>query len=144
MDKDFEIGQSNEIIKSGKIYDLHNLYNITGIILDRNLSQLKIMFKPASEYGEGNPSLVLNFRNIDYLEFSLNTMGILGLDEMGYKSPEDRDNNWLMNEQQSTPEDHLFLRLLDGDGNDFIRVHCQKISFFDKDHDLEKIASSKQ
>lgn len=34
MKKGFEIGQSNEIIKTGKIYDLHNIYEFVGVFLN--------------------------------------------------------------------------------------------------------------
>jgi len=34
MKKGFEIGQSNEIIKTGKIYDLHNIYEFIGVFLN--------------------------------------------------------------------------------------------------------------
>lgn len=66
----------------------------------------------------------MNFEAVDYLEFSPNfgSRIVCGLEDMGYKSPGDRDDEWLLDEQQSTPDDHLFFRL---EGGDFIRVHCQ-------------------
>ncbi len=125
MEKSFEIGQSNEIIKTGKVYDLHNLYNFVGVILKGNSRQLQILFEPNSEYGKNQLPISLNFEEIDYLEFSpdFGVRVVSGLDEMGYKSPEDRDDEWLKGEKHITPEDHLFFRLDEGD---FIRVHCRK------------------
>jgi len=124
MNKGFEIGQSNEIIKAGKIYDLHNLYDFIGIVLKAKDRRLQLLFEPNPEYGKGQLPISLNFEEIDYLEFSPNfgTRVISGLDEMGYKNPEDRDDEWLMDEKQATSNDHLFFRM---DGGDFIRVHCQ-------------------
>jgi len=124
MKKGFRIGQSNEIVKSGKIYDLHNLYDFVGIILKGKERRLQILFDPNLEHGKDQLSISLNFEEIDYLEFSPNfgARVISGLEEIGYKNPEDRDDEWLMDEQQATSSDHLFFRL---DGGDFIRVHCQ-------------------
>jgi len=42
---------------------------------------------------------------------------------MGYKNPDDIDDNWLMTEKQANSNDHLFLRF---DKNDFIRIYCQE------------------
>ena len=124
MKKGFEIGQSNEIIKAGKIYDLHNLYDFIGVVLKAKDRRFQILFEPNPEYGKGQLPISLSFEEIDYLEFSPNfgTRVVSGLDEMGYKNPEDRDDEWLMDEQQATCNDHLFFRM---DGGDFIRVHCQ-------------------
>lgn len=124
MKKGFVIGQSNELIKAGKVYDLHNLYDFVGIVLKGKDCRLQILFEPNSEYGKDQLPISLNFEAIDYLEFSPNfgTRVVDGLDEMGYKNPEDRDDEWLMDEQQATSDDHLIFRL---DGGDFIRVHCQ-------------------
>lgn len=124
MKKDFEIGQSNEVIKSEKIYDLHNSYDYVGLILKSKERQLQILFEPNSEYGKGNLSVSFVFKSLNYLEFSPNfgTKVVSGLDEMGYKSPSDRDDNWLLSPQQASSDDHLFFRLENGD---FIRVHSK-------------------
>jgi hypothetical protein len=124
MEKKFSIGQSNEIIKDDKIFDLHNSYEFIGIVLKSKERYFQILFEPSPEYGKGKLPVSLHFDAIDYLEFSPNfgTRLIYGLDEIGYKNPDDRDEEWLLSEQQSTHDDHLFFRL---DGGDFIRVHCQ-------------------
>ncbi len=124
MEKTFSLGQSNELIKAGKIYDLQNLYNFVGLVLKGKERQLQILFEPNLDSGNKGSSVSLVFDEIDYLELSPNfgSRVITGLDEMGYKSPDDRDDEWLLSEQQSTLDDHLFVRL---DGADFIRVHCK-------------------
>jgi len=126
MNKGFEIGQSNEIIKAGKVYDLHNRYEFIAVVLKAKDRRLQLLFEPNQEYRKDELPISLNFEEVDYLEFSPNfgTRVISGLDEMGYKSPEDQDDEWLMNEQQATPNDHLFFRM---DGGDFIRVHCKNV-----------------
>ena len=124
MKKEFLLGQSNEVIKAGKIYDLHNLYDFVGIVLKWKDRQLRMLFEPRPDFREKGAPVSLVFEEIDYLELSLNcgSRVIQNLDEMGYKNPDDQDDEWLLDEQQSTPNDHLFIRL---EGNDFIRVHCQ-------------------
>ena len=124
MKKEFLLGQSNEIIKAGKIYDLHNLYDFVGIVLNGKDRQLRILFDPSPDFGEKGGPVSLVFNKIDYLELSpsFGSRVIQNLDEMGYKKPDDQDDEWLLDEQQSTPNDHLFIRF---EGNDFIRVHCQ-------------------
>lgn len=130
MNKSFEIGQSNEVIKADKIYDLHNQYDFIGVVLETKNRRLQILFEPNPEYGKGQLPIKLNFEEIDYLEFSPNfgTRYISGLDEMGYKNPDDRDDEWLLNEQQATCNNHLFFRM---DGGAFIRVHCQNADLFE-------------
>ena len=130
MKKGFEIGQSNEIIKTGKIYDLHNIYEFIGVFLNAKKRRLRLLFEPRTEYRKHQLSITLSFEEIDYLEFSANfgSRVISGLDEIGYKTPEDRDDKWLINEQQATPNDHLFFRM---DGGEFIRIHCQNADLFE-------------
>ena len=124
MKKGFEIGQSNEVIQAGRIYDLHNLYDFSGVIIKGVPCKFQILFEPNSEHGGGQLPISLNFEEVDYLEFSSNfgTQEISSLDEMGYKNPEDRDDTWLMEEKDISPESHLFFRF---DGGSFIRVHCR-------------------
>ncbi len=124
MKKSFVIGQSIELIKAGKVYDLHNTYDFVGITLIGKIRRLQVYFEPNPEYGKGKPTVSLIFEEIYYLEFSHNfgAQVISGLDEIGYKNPEDHDDEWLMDEQQATLDDHLFFRLDDGN---FIRVHCK-------------------
>ncbi len=130
MNKNFEIGQSNEIIKSGKVYDLHNSYDFVGIVLKTSVRKLEVLFEPNSEYGNNELPILLCFEEIDYLEFSPNfgASAVSGLDEMGYKNPDEPDDEWLMSENQSTSNDHLFFRL---DGGGFIRVHCKKANLLE-------------
>jgi len=49
--KHFKIGQSNKVIKSDKIYDLHNLYDFVGLILNSKERNLLLLSEPNSEYG---------------------------------------------------------------------------------------------
>ncbi|TVQ84918.1 MAG: hypothetical protein EA357_01630 [Micavibrio sp.] len=125
MQKSFKIGKGgNDIIKADKAYDLHNLYDFVGVILKTKDRYLQLLFSPNSEYGEKEPPVLLNFEDVDYLEFSpdFGTRTLSGLAEIGYKNPEDRDDDWLLNEEQAASGDHLFFRM---DGDEFVRLHCR-------------------
>jgi hypothetical protein len=124
MEKNFEIGQSNEVLAGGKVYDLHNLYDLSEVRIGRS-RDVWISFEANAEHGQGQPRLVLTFAGVDYLEFSprFGARPVRNVDEMGYKNPDDRQDEWLLTEQQATRADHLFLRL---GGGDFIRVHSQR------------------
>jgi hypothetical protein len=124
MNKSFKIGQSNELVKASKIYDLHNLYDFICLVLKTGERRLQLLFEPNQRYGKNQSPISINFEEIDYLEFSPNfgARVVQGLDEMGYKNPEDRDDEWLMEEGQATPNDHLFLRM---DNGEYIRIHCR-------------------
>jgi hypothetical protein len=132
MKKNFKIGQSNELIKSDVVYDLHNEFDFLGITLKTSDRTLRLVFKPNSQLENSNSPIVLNFQNVDYLEFSTNFGSQInsGLDEIGYKNPNDRDDNWLKSEQQANCDDHLFFRF---DKGEFIRVFCQKVELIESD-----------
>lgn len=125
MEKTFSLGQSNELIKDGRIYDLHNLYCFSGFLFEVEGRRLQIRFDPISGEGNNASSILLSFSGLTYLELSpsFGVKKIDGLDEMGYKSPGDKDDEWLLREEQACKDDHLFFRLDEGD---FIRVHCQR------------------
>jgi hypothetical protein len=124
VEKDFRIGESNELVHCEETYDVHNLYDFAGVSIGRK-SELSVSFIPNPEYGENMPSLTLWFSDIDYLEFSegLGTQVIFGIEEFGYKAPGDRDDDWLGREEHAEAEDHLFMRLT---GDEFIRVHAKR------------------
>ena len=121
MNKDFEVGQSNELIRQDEIYDLHNLYDFDQISIGGNL-RVQISFTPNVQHGKGHRPIVLDFEAVDYLELSeqFGVRPISLLEEIGYKNPEDHDHEWLMSERQAMGTDHLFFRL---GGDEFIRIH---------------------
>jgi hypothetical protein len=43
-------------------------------------------------------------------------------EELGYKNPDDMDIDWLLQEQESSPDDHLVFTF---SGGAFFRVHSQ-------------------
>lgn len=124
MRKTFSLGQSNELIQDGRVYDLHNFYRFSGFFYEVKGKRLQIRFDRISGKFQGASSIVLLFLEVNYLELSPNfgEKEIDGIDEIGYKSPTDRDDEWLLGESQANIDDHLFLRLDEGY---FIRVHSK-------------------
>jgi hypothetical protein len=122
MKKDFRVGQSNEIVQGGRVFDLHNQYDFSGVYVGPNRS-VQVSFAPHPEHGRGHPPVVLMFDGVDYFELSssFGTQPIPGLDELGYKNPDDRDDASLLSEEQAADTDHLFLRFDSG----FVRIRSE-------------------
>lgn len=122
MQRSFRVGQSNELIKEGKIYDLHNDYLPTLIVFDTQKHTLRIVFKNLTADCDEGKRLALVFFDVDVLEFSGNiaATGTFGVDEIGYKDVDDYDYDWLSTEAQSEGSDHLILRF---DGGATLRLH---------------------
>ncbi len=123
MDKDFLIGQSNELVRGDRVFDLHNQYDFSGVAVGFDRTA-QVSFDPNPEHGRGEPPVTIDFLGIDYLEFSagFGSRPIPDLEEMGYMSPDRRDDEWLLSEQQAERTDHMFIRL----GSDSIRIHSQQ------------------
>jgi len=127
MKKNFIVGQSNEVVKDNNFYDLHNIYNFVEIRINTEKSQLKIIFQPIDDFQKQQSSIVFVFHSLDYLELSkgFGTRKITTLEEVGYKEPNDYDTNWILSENQSSPEDHLFFRL---SKDDYVRVYSKTVN----------------
>lgn len=123
MDKNFRLGQSNEIVREDRVFDLHNLYDCSGLSIGAERTA-QMCFQPNPEHGAGQPCVLLEFDEIDHLEVCvrLGTRLSEDLDEMGYMSPDQHDAQWLLNEEQATEADHLYFRL----GAGFVRIHAQR------------------
>ena len=114
MKKNFKIGQSNELEQGEKFFDLHNCYDFSGFYLEAKKALL--FFEPDLDYGEGLPSIVIEFIGLIYLGISSNFCSTkkVHLDEMGYKNPGDFDDEWLLGEAQADEKDHMFFRFVGG------------------------------
>lgn len=125
MNKNFAIGQSNELVQNGTVYDLHNLFDFAGMIIGSK-KWVRMLFEPNAKHGKGQRSITLDFADVDYLELSskFGSRCIPDLDEVGYKSPGDQDDEWLTGEQQATSDDHLFFRF---GSEDYVRIHCKHV-----------------
>lgn len=129
MIRDFKIGQSNELVKNGKVFDLHNCFNFAGLILQAN-RKLILVFSPDDKHGNGLRPVSLEFRSIAYLAFSRNFGAdqMHDLDELGYKAPADQDDRWLLSETQAGPDDHFFFRF---SGGHHVRVFSEQALLFE-------------
>lgn len=126
MRKSFTIGQSNELVHDDNIYDLHNRFDLEHLSISPSRS-LTLVLCPHVEYGRGLPSLRVEAVDVDFLELSngFGTRDLSGIEELGYKSPDDTDLDWLMGEHQAKSEDHLVLRF---SAEDYIRFHARDVS----------------
>jgi len=125
MEKDFKVGQSNELLKGDRIYDLHNCFDLKSVVLMGNDAEMT--FSPSPVYGQGYSIIKVHIRDIDYFELSASfrTTEIIDFDEVGYKRREDRDDTWLLTENQSTEKDDMFFRFFEGH---FVRFHGSSVT----------------
>lgn len=115
MKRNFIIGQSNELICNGRIYDLHNCFEFVSLSISVECT-LKVVFEPKASHGAAYGRTHIEVRGVDYLEMSLNggDKSIEGIDELGYKARGDRDDEWLMTESQASEDADLFIRFFGG------------------------------
>ncbi|HEX8781495.1 MAG TPA: hypothetical protein VF728_10050 [Nocardioides sp.] len=131
MARTFKVGQSNELVSSGKIYDLHGHYDFNGLAVLSG-GRARLWFVPNDEHGVGRSSVVIEVEGVDYLELTsgVATGKVRDVDEMGYKNPGDRDLDWLLEERASTDGDHFVLRF---GPNDFLRIHGQSMALRERE-----------
>lgn len=129
MNKNFTVGQTNELIKEARVYDLHNCFDFAGLAIS-GAGGISLTFKPNASHGEGYSGIAVQAESLDYFEISpqFGSMTVSDVEEIGYKSRGDDDDNWLLNESQSTPADDLFFRFNDGH---YIRFHCERVQLID-------------
>ncbi|HKU64868.1 MAG TPA: hypothetical protein VJQ06_07410 [Rhizomicrobium sp.] len=122
MLKDFVIADAVGIQMQGKYIDLHNEFDLMQIRLSPQVHVLELEFA-ASRPNASPTKFVIQFVEVDWLQISPCALKS-GADivELGYKEPLDNDHDWLMSEEQASPEAHLFLRLSE---DEFIRLHAK-------------------
>ena len=122
MIKSFNFGicKRIEIVQGDNFYDLHNCYDLYGFSLSMKCGVLG--FRPNPVYGKGLQPIILEFHNLDFFQVRLDFSDVehLMLHEIGFKSPNDFDDEWLLEYDQATCEDHIFFRFF---GDFFIRLH---------------------
>lgn len=127
MEKNFKVGQSNELIQGEDLFDLHNCYDFTEIHLEGRKASLG--FEPNPDHGNNLPPLIIKFSGLSYFSASLDFCRFVqsDLDEIGYKSANDFDDKWLLSEDQAEKNDHIFFRFI---GGQFIRMLASKAELF--------------
>lgn len=121
MQKDFSIGQSNELIKDGRIYDLHNSFDFESLVVS-GCRDIRLVFKPNVDHGKTHSRIAVQIQSVDYFEISpqFGASIICDIDEVGYKFREDRDDSWLLTENQANEAADMFVRF---QGGHHIRFH---------------------
>jgi hypothetical protein len=121
MARAFKVGQSNELVSAGKVYDVHNQYDFDGFAVLSG-GRAYLWFVPNSEHGAGMPPVVIKIEGVDFVEVSSGVaMGkVRDVAEMGFKNPGDRDLEWLLGERASTDKDHFVISF---GPSDFLRIH---------------------
>lgn len=129
MRKDFVI--SNSIALEGKdyYYDLHNCYSVKEIKFENESHVSKFVFEKAQGdwISVNNPKTIeIIFIGVSYLETNNNFFKNLpeDIEEIGYKNEGDFDYDWLLNEEQSTSQNHFVLRFVN---DDYVRIFADEI-----------------
>lgn len=125
MNKDFTVGQANELIKGGRVYDLHNCFDFVGLTIS-GAGGVSLMFKPNATHGGGYTGITVQAESLNHLEISpqFGAFSVNDVEEIGYKSRGDNDDNWLLSESQATSSDDLFFRFNNGH---FVRFHGERV-----------------
>ncbi|WP_407315901.1 hypothetical protein [Pseudomonas sp. nanlin1] len=125
MVRNFTIPYSIAIAFNGAEYDLHNNFTAAKMEFDFEKKSLHVRFEPWGEPEDRQP-VNLIFEKIDSLFISPEILSIeeLFLEELGFKSPDDVDYDWLTSEAKSTPLDHFVIALSECR---YIRVSCKSI-----------------
>jgi hypothetical protein len=125
MEKNFLI-EGNVCVQSGsEQYDLHNYFSLVDVLVDTYEHSAMLRFKSDDCHAiNSNVTLVMIFSCIDYLDISPSVLKgeFMGVEELGYKPPDDFDHDWLVAERKSNKEFHFFIRLI---GDEYIRVHAK-------------------
>ena len=128
MKKNFSVADAVAIQVDNDYYDLHNDFDLSLFEADFAKKVLRLTFSRVreSEKIERGTDITLTFHEVDCLMVSAGVLGklIREIVEIGYKSPDDFDHDWLMKEGQTSIGDHFFLRLA---GDEFIRVHSKEV-----------------
>lgn len=129
MNRDFRVGQSNELIKGEQIYDLHNCFDFEGLDIS-GTGEVRLTFKPNTIHGGGYSGVLVFAQGVDRLAVSpdFGPTTVKDLEEIGYKPPGDEDDNWLLNQNQAALSDDLFFRFNDGH---YVRFHSERASLIE-------------
>lgn len=124
MDRNFSIGQANELVLDGQLFDLHNCYDFSGIVV-MSTGRAQLWFRPNPEHTKNVNALVVDVLGVDVLEI---TQGVLlgtvcDLDEVGFKNPGDTDLDWLVGERHARGNDHLVFSF---GPDEHVRVHGER------------------
>ena len=127
MDKNFSIDNAVSIDADDYLCDLHNFYDFTEIRIEASTESVSILFTLNSQFEENGlmqKEVSIKFSGVEYFELSPNFVSKFtrNLEEIGYKNANDKDVDWLINEDKSEKTDHLFFRF---ETDEFIRIYSK-------------------
>jgi hypothetical protein len=131
MKKDFKLDNSNAIEGSAGYFDLHNDFYLKAIHLSLGVeSALEMILhkRSGSWVAASTPAQIrIVFEKLLFLELSPSIVSDFSstIEEIGYKDANDQDYDWLLGEENSTLDSHLFFML---ENYEYIRVYCEKIN----------------
>lgn len=122
MKKNFLVDRAVCLSCEGNYFDLHNCYDFQGFDFDVKRKTFCLNFTLVPESTDLKRNVSIKFTNVNNIEFSSEFFTHINrnLSELGYKSTDDQDYDWLMDEDKSLPQDHLFFRF---EGDQYIRLH---------------------
>lgn len=129
MYRPFTIHNSIVIRFQGYDLDVHNSYELTSIECGLGHCGISILFKKDfDEWVDPNDprGFVICFEGVTYFAYSFENLAIIPseIDEIGFKSPNDTDYDWLLTEEQAEPDDHIVFRFIN---DEILRVFAKNI-----------------
>jgi len=125
MKKNFVVDSPVEVMVDDCLYDLHNSYDFITLEMDIESKAVILLFSETdfNRRESSAKTLSIKFRGVDYFELSPNFVKnfAVDLDEIGYKSPVDRNVDWLIGENKSSADDHMIFRFTN---DEFVRIHA--------------------
>src|SRR5690606_23154457 len=103
-------------------------YDLIKLEMDIESKAVILLFSEADpnsgRRGRGAKMLSIKFQGVDYFELSQNFVKNLtvDIDEIGYKTPVDRNVDWLVGEDKSSADDHMIFRFTN---DEFVRIHAE-------------------
>jgi hypothetical protein len=126
MLKDFVIADAVGIRTQDKYIDLHNEFDLVQIRLGLQERTVELEFSATGSSAAKKPgTILLQFIEVDWIQISPRVLLISNREvlELGYKEASDSDHDWLMREEQASPDAHFFLRLSE---DEFVRLHARR------------------
>lgn len=97
-------------------YDLHSFFSVLHLLIDPAAGSVVLELSSIEEFRTHTheaKALRLVFSGVDYVEVSPGVCkgGSDTIEEIGFKAPNDRDDEWLKPTDRAEHSDHLFIRL---------------------------------
>lgn len=129
MKKNFSVDSAVGIDIDGAFYDLHNFYNFKSLHIDNSRDEVGLLFSVDCDFNSDNGvpvEILITFQKVNYFEMSAGFVisKTVGLEEVGYKNPGDKNIDWLIGESKSSPFDHLLFRF---SNDEIVRLSAENV-----------------